>query len=142
MEAELAGVMAQFGAAGLVGWMWLSERRTAAVREGQVAEAHEKLMEQQTKVEMVVRAIEANTRALTSLEVGQGHLLRYLDNAARREWRQEGYRRGGGGSGGGGAGRGVGEGGSGHGVDQQELGGDAGAASRRGVSDRGDEAAP
>lgn len=135
MEAELAGVMAQFGAAGLVGWMWLSERRTAAVREGQVAEAHEKLMEQQTKVEMVVRAIEANTRALTSLEVGQGHLLRYLDAAARREWREEGYRR----RGGGGGGRGVG--GSGHGVDQQELGGDAGAAPRRGVSDGGDEAA-
>ena len=33
MEGELLAMVTQFGVAGLIGWMWLSERRAGAARE-------------------------------------------------------------------------------------------------------------
>lgn len=81
-EVDIASTIAQFGAAGLVGWMWLTERRTAAVRDQQVAQSHERLMQARTELDVLVRALESNTRAMTALEVGQRHVLEVLARLA------------------------------------------------------------
>lgn len=78
-DPATASMIAQFGAAGLVAWMWLCERRAAAVREKQLADAHDRILSQQTTVDVLLRCVDANTRALTSLEAGQGRLLSTLD---------------------------------------------------------------
>jgi hypothetical protein len=82
-EADLVGMIAQFGAAGLVAWMWLTERRTASEREKQLTAAHERVMAQRAELDVLVRALEANTRAITALEVGQRHVLELVAVAMR-----------------------------------------------------------
>jgi hypothetical protein len=71
MEVEALASVTQFGIAGLVGWMWLVERRAAAAREKIVQEAHDRLIADKTRLEVLVQALRDNTRALTALEVGQ-----------------------------------------------------------------------
>lgn len=63
--------LTQFGVAGLIGWMWIVERRAAAAREKLVQEAHDRLISDRTRLEVLVQALRDNTRALTALEVGQ-----------------------------------------------------------------------
>lgn len=78
-EAQIAAAMAQFGIAGLIGWMWLAERRAAAAREKQLAEIHERLLQERPQVDVLVRVVAENTRALTILEGGQRGLAAVLD---------------------------------------------------------------
>jgi hypothetical protein len=80
-DPDVIGILAQFGAAGLMAWMWLSERRAAAVREQQVSEAHTRIMDQKGELDVLVRALESNTRAMTALEVGQRHMIELLELA-------------------------------------------------------------
>lgn len=70
MESELAAAAAQFGVAGLIGWMWLTERRTALARERQIAEAHDRLMQDRVALDAVMGVVSSNTRALTAVESG------------------------------------------------------------------------
>jgi len=79
MEAELAAAFAQFGVAGLIGWMWLSERRAAAARERQLAEAHERIMAERDRNEALVRLVADSTRAVTALESSQRELSRVVE---------------------------------------------------------------
>lgn len=75
MEMELASTLAQFGAAGLIGWMWLAERRAHAADDRMLRESHERLMQERVLVRELVKVVRANTRALAALEAGQRHLL-------------------------------------------------------------------
>jgi hypothetical protein len=83
-DPQLAAALAQFGAAGLIGWMWLSERRAAAARERQLAELHERLMHERPQLAALLAVLRDNTRALTALEVGQRHVAAALERLARR----------------------------------------------------------
>ncbi len=74
METEVIAAMAQFGVAGLIGWMWLSERRSAAGRERQLSEAHDRLMGERDRNDTLVRLVADNTRAVTALEASQREL--------------------------------------------------------------------
>jgi hypothetical protein len=87
METELIGAMAQFGVAGLIGWMWLSERRGAAARERQLEQAHERLMNERLHVEVLVNVAGGVQRALCDLESAQRDLCRTLRALARRRSR-------------------------------------------------------
>lgn len=78
MEQEVIAAIAQFGAAGLIGWMWLSERRAAAERERQLSELHARVMDDRTSLSVLVGALSDNTRALAALEAGQRELVRVL----------------------------------------------------------------
>jgi len=78
IEAQVAGALAQFGVAGLVAWMWLSERRGAAEREREATEAHRRLMDERSALEAVLETVRSNTRALTALEVVQRELMAAL----------------------------------------------------------------
>jgi hypothetical protein len=85
METQIASALAQFGAAGLIGWMWLTERRHSSARERQLCEAHERLVQERSSVESLLRVIGDNTRALAALEAGQRRLAAVLDAMATRE---------------------------------------------------------
>ena len=68
-DPELIALVTQAGSAGLIGWLWVTERRAGADREKRLAETHDRLMQERTSVDQLVRCIDANTRALTALEV-------------------------------------------------------------------------
>lgn len=79
MEPEIATLFAQFGVAGLIGWMWLTERRSALQREQQLTQAHDALTRDRQSVEILLKALDANTRAITSLEASQQRLIAALE---------------------------------------------------------------
>ena len=60
--------------------MWLSERRSAAERERQLTEQHERIKRDRMELSVLVAVIESNTRALASLETGQGRLIAALEH--------------------------------------------------------------
>lgn len=68
METELAAAVAQFGVAGLIGWMWLTERRASAGREKQLNDAHDRILRDNVALDSLLKALENNTRALTALQ--------------------------------------------------------------------------
>lgn len=74
-----ATALAQFGIAGLIGWMWLTERRAAGERERQIAQLTDRLLQERLQTQTLVRIIADNTRALTALEVGQRQLSNILE---------------------------------------------------------------
>ena len=84
IEPEMLAVVTQLGAAGLMGVMWLSERRGAAQREQQLSSAHERIMLQQKHLDVLVRALEDNTRALISLMGHQRELAGLLTRLERK----------------------------------------------------------
>lgn len=89
MDAELAAAMAQFGTAGLVGWLWLSERRSAGERERQLREVHERLVQERAGFEVVVKALTNNTRALSAVEAGQREVARSVERVGEALGRGE-----------------------------------------------------
>jgi hypothetical protein len=78
MQGDVVGMLAQFGMAGLIAWMWLSERRAGQVREKQIEESHRRLMQEREALGVVLGVVEANTRAMVSLELGQRELVGVL----------------------------------------------------------------
>lgn len=84
VEVDAVSALAQLGAAGVIGWMWLSERRAAGERERQIRESHETLMNERAQLDVLVRALEGNTRAVTALEAGQRELIRVIGHAGDR----------------------------------------------------------
>lgn len=74
MDAELAAAITQFGTAGLIGWLWITERRSAAERDQQLRAVHEKLVQERAGFEVVVKALTNNTRALAGVEAAQREL--------------------------------------------------------------------
>ena len=75
MGSELVGIVSQFGAAGLIGWLWIAERRHNAKRERELTEAHQLMVEQNRDIESLLGVIKENTRAIKGLEETQHHLL-------------------------------------------------------------------
>ncbi len=78
-EVDLASALAQFGAVGFIGWMWLIERKAAARREKQLGELHERLLRERTNVEVLISVVSGNTRALASLDAAQRRLVSAID---------------------------------------------------------------
>jgi hypothetical protein len=75
MPTDLTTIFAQFGPAGLMGLLWIMERRHAATRERQLTEAHQRLSRQDDSIHALLEVVRDNTRAITSLEHTQRHLL-------------------------------------------------------------------
>lgn len=68
MDPALVTSLTPFGAAGLIAFLWLSERRSASERERQLSEAHERLVRQRSELSLLVGVVRENTKALTALE--------------------------------------------------------------------------
>lgn len=78
-EAEVMSAFAQFGVAGLIGLMWLSERRASAERDRQIGYAHRRLKESQTEQRVLIDAIRDSTRAMVAIETGQRALVAFVE---------------------------------------------------------------
>jgi hypothetical protein len=76
MSADLITILAQFGPAGLIGLLWIMERRHAALRDRQLSESHSRIAQQEDAGRILLEVIRDNTRAITSLEHTQQHLLK------------------------------------------------------------------
>ncbi len=59
--------LASYGAAGLMGAMWLWERRTSSTREKQIEDAHQRIMSDGVKLEALIDLVEKNTDVLSRL---------------------------------------------------------------------------
>jgi hypothetical protein len=55
------------GVAGLMGAMWLWERRTSAAREKQLDDAHERIVQDRVQLDALVDLVRQNTQAMTRL---------------------------------------------------------------------------
>lgn len=60
---ELAGL----GTAGVMGAMWLWERRTSRQREQQLDEAHARILSDRVQLDQLINVVRQNTEALTRL---------------------------------------------------------------------------
>jgi hypothetical protein len=83
--AEAAGAPAidsvtSFGAAGLMGAMWLWERRTSQKREAQIDEAHARILGDRVQLEQLMSVVRQNAEAITRLCTTQEQFLRQLDD--------------------------------------------------------------
>ncbi len=59
--------LASYGAAGLMGAMWLWERRTSSAREKQIEESHQRIMSDGVKLEALIDLVQKNTEVLSRL---------------------------------------------------------------------------
>jgi hypothetical protein len=71
--------LASLGAAGLMGAMWLWERRTSQKREQQLDEAHARILGDGVQLEQLISVVRQNAEAITRLCTTQDQLLRQLD---------------------------------------------------------------
>jgi hypothetical protein len=59
--------LTNLGVAGLMGMMWLWERRTSRVREQQIDEAHARIMADRVMLDQLMDLVKQNTEAMTKL---------------------------------------------------------------------------
>ena len=67
-----------FGVAGLMGAMWLWERRTSQKREQQNDEAHARILHDRVQLEQLINVVRQNAEALARLGTLQEQLLRHV----------------------------------------------------------------
>lgn len=84
MNDAFATALSQFGLAGFVAWMWLSERRASATREQQIAETHDRLMQERRTLDAVLGALDRSTAAMTAVQEGQRSLSSAIERLANR----------------------------------------------------------
>ena len=68
-DASASGLeqLTNLGAAGLMGAMWLWERRTSRQREQQLDEAHTRIMSDRVQLSELMDVVRQNTEAITRL---------------------------------------------------------------------------
>lgn len=76
--------LTSFGAAGLMGVMWLWERRTSRRREEQLDEAHARILGDRVQLEELIDVVRQNSAAFARLGALQEQLLRRLEQGPPR----------------------------------------------------------
>ena len=74
--------LTQLGAAGVIGWLWLSERRASVGRERELSEAHTRIIQERESTEALVTLVRENTAALSRLSESQRALGLAIDRLA------------------------------------------------------------
>ena len=77
--------IANFGVAGLMGAMWLWERRTSQKREQQIDEAHARIISDGVQLDQLMGVVRQNAEAITRLTATQDQLLRQLQPPQKGE---------------------------------------------------------
>jgi hypothetical protein len=67
-----------FGTAGVMGAMWLWERRQSSTREKQIDEAHERILSDKVQMDQLIALVRQNVEALDRLSAAQDQLLATL----------------------------------------------------------------
>ena len=83
MTGNALTVLSQFGAAVLIGLLWILERRHASARDRQLEEAHAVIIAQNGELEALLSVIKENTSAISRLEQSQRQLIGLLQNLHR-----------------------------------------------------------
>lgn len=78
MEESLTA-LTQFGAAGLIGLLWVLERRLASHRDRQLDEAHRKIASTERDLQALLCVVKENTKAINTLEQSQIRLISLLE---------------------------------------------------------------
>ncbi len=78
MTDLMVAALTQFGAAGLIGLLWILERRHAATRDRQLDEAHAVIVDRDQRIEALLTVIKENTAAINRLEQIQRRLIGIL----------------------------------------------------------------
>jgi len=77
---DALGQLTSLGAAGIMGAMWLWERRTSQKRDEQLDEAHSRILGDRVQLDQLIEVVRTNAEALTRLSALHDQLLRTLDN--------------------------------------------------------------
>ena len=75
---NLIDQLTNFGAAGLMGAMWLWERRTSRQREEQIDEAHARIISDRISLDQLMDLVRQNVEAMTKLSAMQEQLVREI----------------------------------------------------------------
>lgn len=86
--------LVDLGVAGMIAAMWLIERRSAAVRERQITEAHTEVSGRGKSIDALMRVVQDNTHALGRVEATQRELSGAVREFAQWERNVGGYDRG------------------------------------------------
>ena len=76
--------LTSFGAAGIMGAMWLWERRTSQKREEQIDDAHARIMGDRVQLDQLMSVVRQNAEAFSRLCTTQEQLLRQLGRGETR----------------------------------------------------------
>jgi hypothetical protein len=79
MAFELIEPLTQFGAAGLMGGLWIYERLLSRKREAQLNTTHEQVVKQQRELSELVQLVRRNTQALKAFERTQTQVHNTLE---------------------------------------------------------------
>jgi hypothetical protein len=74
---------ASLGAAGVMGAMWLWERRLSRCREQQLTEAHDRILRDEQRLSQITRVVEGNTAAVSRFTETQRQVVETLKELAR-----------------------------------------------------------
>ncbi len=83
---DLVGIvthLANFGAAGLMGAMWLWERRLSRTRERQLSEAHDRILRDEQRLGLLTRVVEHNTAAVARFAETERQVIETLRDITR-----------------------------------------------------------
>jgi len=79
----IASDFASFGAAGLMGAMWLWERRLSRLREAQLTDAHGRIVRDEQRLSKLVQVVEQNTAAVASFSETQRQVVDALKDLVK-----------------------------------------------------------
>ena len=71
--------LTNLGAAGVMGAMWLWERRNSQKRDEQLDDAHTRILGDRVQLDQLIEVVRTNAEALTRLNTLHDQLLRTLD---------------------------------------------------------------
>lgn len=75
--------LASFGAAGLMGAMWLWERKLSRLREQQITEAHGRILRDEERLGKFVHVVEQNTAAVSRFTETQRQVAETLKDLVK-----------------------------------------------------------
>jgi hypothetical protein len=74
--------LTSFGVAGLMGAMWLWERRNSQKREQQIDDAHARILGDRVQLDVLMSVVRQNAEAITRLSATQEQFLRQFERSA------------------------------------------------------------
>jgi hypothetical protein len=75
--------LTSLGAAGLMGAMWLWERKASRERDEQLIEAHQRICRDEQRLEKLVQVVEHNTAAVSHFSETQRQMAETLKDLVR-----------------------------------------------------------
>ena len=81
---EVLTQFANLGAAGIIGFMWLAERKASNKKETQLSQSHQLVMQKQDHIACLTKVIKENSVAITKLNETQKYQTSLLKQLIRK----------------------------------------------------------